>query len=70
MTVEPTAEQAASAVLTYCQESFPDSYTGLVATDDPGSFVVYRVHSAPTYDPHSAADRDGGEVSCLTLMPA
>ncbi len=39
----------AGAVITYCQRSFPDSYTGLVATEDSRSFVVYRV-PAPGLD--------------------
>jgi hypothetical protein len=39
----------ADAVLAFCRESFPDRYTGLIATDDPRSFVVYRV-PAPEFD--------------------
>lgn len=34
---------SAGAVLAYCQEFFPDSYTGLIGTEDPRSFVLYRV---------------------------
>ena len=33
----------AGATVTYSQKSFPDSYTGLVATEDARSYVVYRV---------------------------
>lgn len=33
----------ADAVLRFCRESLPDSYTGLIATDEDRSLVVYRV---------------------------